>query len=210
MEQQLDRVQLNHHLEFRGFFLGLLGFVTRDQSLEATRWLRGMGDRNARRGAKVGRRRRTAGRLSIKGGRGDSYITSVTVYNALSTPTVDAASAGFIPGPRARPPTNTTATGSLLAPVTRPSDLVLPYETDPSRLGSRAPSQAIYTLTDTFAPIRALSRPYDASWFLACLGSSTTATTVTTATTTRENVERGLCAQRGRRRAAEDERGQRL
>ena len=33
MEQQPDRVQLNHHLEFRGFFRGLLGFVTRDQSL---------------------------------------------------------------------------------------------------------------------------------------------------------------------------------
>ena len=34
MEQQPDHVQLGHHLEFRGFFLGLLGFVTRDQSLE--------------------------------------------------------------------------------------------------------------------------------------------------------------------------------
>ena len=33
MELQPDRVQLNHHLEFRGFFLGLLGYVTRDQSL---------------------------------------------------------------------------------------------------------------------------------------------------------------------------------
>ena len=33
MEQQPDRVQLNHRLEFRGFSLGLLGFVTRDQSL---------------------------------------------------------------------------------------------------------------------------------------------------------------------------------
>ncbi|KAI5822853.1 hypothetical protein K523DRAFT_421790 [Schizophyllum commune Tattone D] len=139
----------------------------------------------------------------------DSSITSVTVYNALSTPTVDAASAGFIPGPLARRLTNNTATRSLLAPVTRPSDLVLPYETDPSRLGSRAPSQAIYTLTDTvgltFAPIRA--------HMTACLRSSTTATT---ATATRENVERGLRAQRSRRREAEDERaalgtaGQRL
>ena len=34
MEQRPDRVQSDHHLEFRGFFLGLLGFVTRDQSLE--------------------------------------------------------------------------------------------------------------------------------------------------------------------------------
>ncbi|KAL1684453.1 hypothetical protein GGG16DRAFT_119788 [Schizophyllum commune] len=138
-----------------------------------------------------------------------SFITSITVYNALSTPTVDAASAGFIPDPRARRPTNTTATRSLPAPVTRPSDLVLSYETDPSRLGSRAPSQAIYTLTDTIgltlAPIRA--------HMTACLRSSTTAatgTTGTTGTTRRENVELGLCAQRGRRRAAEDERGQRL
>ena len=32
MEQQPDRVQPDHHLEFPGFFLGLLGFVTRDKS----------------------------------------------------------------------------------------------------------------------------------------------------------------------------------
>ena len=34
MEQRPDRVQPDHHLEFRGFFLRLLGSVTRDQSLE--------------------------------------------------------------------------------------------------------------------------------------------------------------------------------
>ncbi|KAL1684553.1 hypothetical protein GGG16DRAFT_119685 [Schizophyllum commune] len=101
----------------------------------------------------------TSAYLSLIPSHSYSFITSFTVYNALSTPTVDAASAGFIPGPRAHLPTTTTATRSLPAPVTRPSDLVLPYETDPSRLGSRAPSQATYTLTDTagltFAPIRA-------------------------------------------------------
>ena len=35
----------------------------------ATRRVRGMDDASARRGAQVGRRRRTAGRLNIKGGR---------------------------------------------------------------------------------------------------------------------------------------------
>ncbi|KAL1749567.1 hypothetical protein FB107DRAFT_252742, partial [Schizophyllum commune] len=240
MEQQPDRVQPDHHLEFPGFFLGLLGFVTRDQSLEerhpvtleviwyvySTRYGRPSQRKTGRTNAAPGRTAPqssalaranfgfdcgelvgcrslvvTSAYLSLIPSHSYSSITSVTVYNTLSTPTVDvdAASAGFIPDPRARRPTNTTATRSLPAPVTRPSGLVLPYETDPSRLGSRAPSQAIYTLTDTvgltFAPIRA--------HMTACLRSSTTATT---ATTTRENVERGLCAQRGRRRAAEDER----